>query len=199
MLSYHTVRAAPAENNNPVFSTRSTPDDLADTDTVIRRRARWQGDRHLCGYRCELRRHSYLHVDTGDAELLSTIDIEDRSGHCGSSSGLRRGDPAQATASPSMHLTRPARPDYYIDLTVTTTNVNEAPTVTGGEAMGTIPGDRQHSGRPLMTTTSPLCRPPLSPAADQDADDDNENLTATLGGDDGRPVRISPFREHGCA
>ena len=177
MLSYHMVRATPTGNNPPVFS--DDTDELPAAVTV----AEDVPVGRVIG--------TFAATDPNSGDILSytltgtnpnSFDIDIRTGRVTVAAALDFDASPGPDYSVTINAFDPSAGTGTHSLAVTTTNVNEPPTVGGGATTGPIP---EINSTPPDDYTYAAYASEAFTAADQDADDDTSNLTLTLGGDDG--------------
>ena len=179
MLSYHSVRAEPTGTNNaPVFSGTDLPATVTVAEDVPVGR--------VIG--------TFAASDANSGDILTytltgadagSFDIDMRTGQVTVGAGL-----SFETPGPDYEIVINAFDPFGADgtdthnLTVTTTNVNEAPTVGGGAATGSIP-EVDSTPEETDPTYVPYASVAFT-ASDVDADDQAPDApTLSLGGDDG--------------
>ena len=184
MLSYHPVRAEPAANNMPEFSDTDLPATVTVAEDVPAGR--------VIG--------TFPATDTNSGDILTytltganagLFDIDMRTGLVTvGEDGLDFED-----AGPNYPITinafDPSNDTDTHPLAVNTTNVNEAPTVTGGQATASVPEINSTPPPDVYDYADLDLETTAFTAADQDADDMEDNLPIlTLGGDDGSLFNI---------
>ena len=182
MLSYHPVRAAPAANNDPEFS--DDTDELTNAITV----AEDVPVGRVLG--------TFAATDANSGDILTytlsagdaNFDIDMRTGQVSVGAALSFESPGPGYNF-TVQVFDPSGADDTHAVTVTTTNVNEAPSVGGGASTGTIPevDSTPETGDPAYV---PYASSAFT-ASDPDADDTPGTLTLELGGDDGGLFDIS--------
>ena len=173
MLSYHEVRAAPAANDPPVFDSNADFDASVPEDTAVGTvvgvpvTATDANSGDILSYTLTGADAASFEIDigTGVIKTAAPLDHED---------GSADNDGAYAV---TVNAFDPSNDTDDVDVIITATDVNEAPTV-AGSATGTIPEINS-------TPPTPYTYTPFASAAYTTADPDaGDTITLDLSGDD---------------